>query len=263
MGALDGKVAIVTGAARGIGKAIAARFVAEGASVVLSDINAEAGAATAAELAKTGKAAFVFADVGDAGSVATLVQGARSAFAGDIDILINNAGIVHSAEFLDLAEADFDKVLRVNLKGSFLVGQAVAKRMVEQVKAGKAAGAIVNMSSVNARLAIANQIPYCVSKGGVSQLTNVMALGLSEWGIRVNAIGPGSIATEMLASVNNDPAARHRLFSRTPLRRLGEPDEIASVAVFLASDASSYVTGQTIYADGGRLGLNYTVPVKD
>lgn len=259
MGVLDGKVAIITGAARGIGKAIAERFVAEGASVVVSDIDAAAGQATADAL----KAAFIACDVGDAASVAKLVEGARAAFTGDIDILINNAGIVHSSEFLDLAEADFDKVLRVNLKGSFLVGQAVGRRMVEQVKAGKIPGAIVNMSSVNARLAIINQIPYCVSKGGVSQLTNVMALGLSEWGIRVNAIGPGSIATEMLASVNTDPAARHRLFSRTPLRRLGEPDEIAKVAVFLASDGSSYVTGQTIYADGGRLGLNYTVPVKD
>ncbi|MGQ3355818.1 MAG: SDR family NAD(P)-dependent oxidoreductase [Phreatobacter sp.] len=263
MGALDGKVAIVTGAARGIGKAIAERFVKEGASVVLSDIADEAGRATAAELAEIGKAAFVAADVGDAASVAGLVEGARKAFGGDIDVLVNNAGIVHSAEFLDLAEADFDKVLRVNLKGSFLVGQAVARRMVEQVKAGKTPGAIVNMSSVNARLAIVNQTPYCVSKGGVGQLTNVMALGLSEYGIRVNAIGPGSIATEMLASVNTDKAARHRLFSRTPLRRLGEPDEIAKVAVFLASDASSYITGQTIYADGGRLGLNYTVPVQD
>jgi NAD(P)-dependent dehydrogenase (short-subunit alcohol dehydrogenase family) len=263
MGALDGKVAIVTGAARGIGKAIAERFVKEGASVVLSDIAEEAGRATTAELATIGKAAFVTADVGDAASVAGLVEGARKAFTGDIDILVNNAGIVHTAEFLDLAEADFDKVLRVNLKGSFLVGQAVARRMVEQVKAGKTPGAIVNMSSVNARLAIVNQIPYCVSKGGVGQLTNVMALGLSEHGIRVNAIGPGSIATEMLASVNTDRTARHRLFSRTPLRRLGEPDEIAKVAVFLASDASSYITGQTIYADGGRLGLNYTVPVQD
>ncbi|WP_439574467.1 SDR family NAD(P)-dependent oxidoreductase [Phreatobacter sp.] len=263
MGALQGKVAIVTGAARGIGKAIATRFVQEGAAVVLSDVAVETGLATTAELSKTGKAVFIGCDVGDASSVAGLVQGARDAFGGDIDILINNAGIVHTAEFLDLAEADFDKVLRVNLKGSFLVGQAVARRMVEQVKAGRKPGAIVNMSSVNAKLAIVNQIPYCVSKGGVRQLTNVMALGLSEHGIRVNAIGPGSIATEMLASVNTDKAARHRLFSRTPLRRLGDPDEIAQVAVFLASDASSYITGQTIYADGGRLGLNYTVPVED
>lgn len=263
MGALHGKVAIVTGAARGIGKAIAGRFAREGAAVVLSDVAVEAGLATTAELARTGKAVFIACDVGDADSVAGLVQGARDAFGGDIDVLVNNAGIVHSAEFLDLAEADFDKVLRVNLKGSFLVGQAVARRMVEQVKAGGKPGAIVNMSSVNAKLAIINQIPYCVSKGGVRQLTNVMALGLSEHGIRVNAIGPGSIATEMLASVNTDKAARHRLFSRTPLRRLGDPDEIAQVAVFLASDASSYITGQTIYADGGRLGLNYTVPVAD
>lgn len=263
MGVLDGKVAIVTGAARGIGKAIAARYVAEGARVMLSDIDAAAGEATAAELGKTGETAFAACDVGDAAAVAGLVEAAQAAFGGDIDILVNNAGIVHAAEFLDLAEADFDRVLRVNLKGAFLVGQAVARRMVAQVRAGKAPGAIVNMSSVNARLAIANQTPYCVSKGGVSQLTNVMALALSEHGIRVNAIGPGSIATEMLASVANDKAARQRLFSRTPLRRLGEPDEIARIAVFLASDAASYVTGQTIYADGGRLGLNYTVPVPD
>lgn len=263
MGVLDGKVAVITGAARGIGRAIAERFVAEGAKVVIADILVEAGEKTAAELSKAGKAVFVACDVGDRASVAEMVTTAAKAFTGDIDILVNNAGISHNADFLDLAEADFDRVLRVNLKGSFLVGQAVARRMVEQVKAGKAPGAIVNMSSVNAVLGILNQTPYCVSKGGVRQLTNVMALGLAEHGIRVNAIGPGSIATDMLASVNNDASARHRLLSRTPLGRIGDPDEIAKVALFLASDGSSYITGQTIYADGGRIGLNYTVPVKD
>jgi NAD(P)-dependent dehydrogenase (short-subunit alcohol dehydrogenase family) len=119
------------------------------------------------------------------------------------------------------------------------------------------------MSSINAVFAIANQVPYSVSKGGVKQLTKAMALSLAPYGIRVNAIGPGSIMTDMLASVNSDPAARHRILSRTPLGRIGDPAEIAAVAVFLASDEASYITGQTIYADGGRLPLNYTVPVPE
>ena len=182
---------------------------------------------------------------------------------GGIDILVNNAGIVHGADFLDVSEADFDRVLRVNLKGTFLVGQAVARQMVEQVKAGGAPGAIVNMCSVNAVFAIANQVPYSASKGGVNQLTKVMALSLAPYGIRVNAIGPGSIMTDMLASVNADPAARHRILSRTPLGPHRRPAEIAAIAAFLASDDASYITGQTIYADGGRLPLNYTVPVKE
>ena len=151
----------------------------------------------------------------------------------------------------------------MNLKGSFLTGQAVARQMVERVKAGGPAGSIVNMSSINAVLAIASQVPYSISKGGVSQLTKAMALSLAPHGIRVNAIGPGSIRTDMLASVNFDPAARDRILSRTPLGRIGDPSEIAAIAVFLASDEASYITGQTIYADGGRLPLNYTVPVKD
>jgi len=134
---------------------------------------------------------------------------------------------------------------------------------VEQVKAGGAPGAIVNMSSINAVLAIANQVPYSASKGGVGQLTKVMALSLAPYGIRVNAIGPGSIMTDMLASVATDRAARNRVLSRTPLGRVGDPSEIAGIAAFLASDDASYVTGQTIYADGGRLPLNYTVPVKE
>lgn len=247
------RVCIVTGGAQGIGEACVRRFAADGAKPVIVDVDDARGQALAQELG----ALYVRCDVGDKAQVDALVAETLAAH-GRIDVLVNNAGIFRAADFLEVTEADFDAVLRVNLKGSFLVGQAVAQAMVDS-----GGGAIVNMSSVNARLAIVNQIPYCVSKGGVGQLTNVMALGLSEHGIRVNAIGPGSIATEMLASVNTDKAARHRLFSRTPLRRLGEPDEIARVAVFLASDASSYVTGQTIYVDGGRLGLNYTVPVQD
>ena len=135
--------------------------------------------------------------------------------------------------------------------------------MVAQVKAGGPPGAIINMSSINAVVAIANQVPYCVSKGGLDQLTKVMALSLAPYRIRVNAIGPGSIMTDILKSVATDKEAKRRLLARTPLGRIGAPEEIAAIAAFLAGDDASYITGQTLYADGGRLGLNYTVPVKE
>jgi NAD(P)-dependent dehydrogenase (short-subunit alcohol dehydrogenase family) len=157
-----------------------------------------------------------------------------------------------------MSEADYDKVLDINLKGSFLMLQACAREMVKQ-----AAGSIINMSSVNDTLAIPGIVSYCVAKGGVSQLTRATSISLAPHGIRVNAIGPGSIMTDMLKSVVNDKAAMARVMSRTPMGRVGEPSEIASIAVFLASDDSSYVTGQTIYADGGRMPLNYTMPVKE
>src|SRR5436190_1468083 len=256
---LKDKVAIVTGAAHGIGRAIARHFVAEGARVTIADVDAAAGEAAARAL---GNARFLATDVGDATSAANaVVETCRAS--GDLDIAVNNAGIIHAADFLDLTEADFDRVLRVNLKGAFLVGQAAARRMVAQVKSGKPPGAIVNISSINAVVAIANHTPYCVSKGGIDQLTKVMALSLAPYGIRVNAIGPGSIMTDILKAVATDQDAKRRLLARTPLGRIGKPEEIASIAVFLASDDASYVTGQTVYADGGRLGLNYTVPVKD
>ena len=256
---LKDKVAIVTGAARGIGLAIARRYVAEGARVTVADIDAAAGEAAAREL---GNARFLAADVGDAAKAQSMVAETCRAF-GDLDILVNNAGIIHAADFLDLAEADFDRVLRVNLKGAFLVGQAAAQRMVAQVKAGKQPGSIINISSINAVVAIANHTPYCVSKGGIDQLTKVMALSLAPYGIRVNAIGPGSILTDILKAVATDKEAKRRILARTPLGRIGEPDEIASIAVFLASSEASYMTGETIYADGGRLALNYTVPVEE
>jgi len=258
---LKDKVAIVTGAAHGIGLAIAKRYVAEGACVVIADVDRSAGEAAASALGEA-KARFVATDVGDANNAEIVVAETCRAF-GTLDILVNNAGIIHGADFLDLAEADFDRVLRVNLKGAFLVGQAAARRMVAQIKAGKAPGTIINMSSINAVVAIPNHAPYCVSKGGVDQLTKVMALSLAPYGIRVNAIGPGSIMTDILKAVATDQEAKRRILARTPLGRIGEPDEIAAIAVFLASPESSYITGQTIYADGGRLGLNYTVPVSD
>lgn len=256
---LTDRIAIITGAARGIGRACAERFIAEGASVIISDIDDARGHETAGALGE--RARYVHCDVGSAAEVDRMI-GEIVASHGAIDILVNNAGITASGDILEISEADFDRVIRVNLKGAFLVGQSVARQMVKQVKEDRKAGAIINMSSVNAVVTIATQVPYSASKGGINQLTKAMALGLAEHGIRVNAIGPGSIMTDMLTTVNADPEARHRLLSRTPLGRIGEVAEIAAIAAFLASDDASYITGQTIYADGGRLPLNYTVPVR-
>ncbi len=247
---------IVTGGAGGIGRACAELFAKERASVVIADIDVQGGESAANSIVEAGgTAAFIKCDVGDRGSATGLVDQTIQRF-GRLDVLVNNAGIIKAADFLEISEADFDSVMRVNLKGAFLVGQAAARAMV---KAGK--GAIVNMSSANAVLAIPNQIPYVVSKGAMNQLTNVMALALADKGVRVNAVGPGSIMTDMLKTIMTDEAARHKILSRTPLGRCGEPEEMARVVAFLASDDASYITGQCVYADGGRLGLNYTVPV--
>lgn len=259
---LENKTAIVTGGAKGIGLACARHFLQKGANVVIADTNEKVGNEAEKDLKAHGKVRFVHTDVGDRLSVRNLMAATLDTF-NSVDVLINNAGIIHSDDFLDISEEDFDRVLQVNLKGVFLCGQAAARQMVEQVKEGGAPGSIINMSSINAQVAIPSQVPYSVSKGGVQQLTKVMSLSLAQYGIRVNAIGPGSINTDILAAVNNDPAAKNRILSRTPMGRIGEPSEIASIAAFLASDDASYVTGHTIYADGGRLALNYTVAVDE
>ena len=252
---LNQKVAIVTGASQGIGHACAERLVREGARVMLVDVRPE-GADTAAALGDAAR--FFKADVSVKAEVDAMVAAALAAF-GRIDILINNAGVTHAADFLDLTEDDFDRVLRINLKSMFLCSQAVAHDMVT-----RQSGCIINMSSVNAELTIPNQVPYVVSKGGVNQLTRVASIALAQHGIRVNAIGPGTILTELAKqAVLSSPEARHTILSRTPLGRCGEPDEIAAIAAFLASDDASYITGQTLYADGGRMALNYTVPVRE
>ena len=262
MPSLQGRVALITGGANGIGQACAERFSTEGAQIVIADVDAASGEALAASLGKKGAGAiFARCNVADGEDIKSTIKRAVERF-GAIDILVNNAAVIKAAEFLDLSEADFDQVLSVNLRGAFLMAQATARQMVAQVKAGRKPGNVINMSSVNAVFAIANQVPYTIAKGGLNQLTKVMALALAEHGIRVNAIGPGSINTKILKSVMTDEVARAKILSRTPLGRLGEPPEIAAVAAFLASDDASYITGQTIYADGGRLPLNYTVPVK-
>jgi NAD(P)-dependent dehydrogenase (short-subunit alcohol dehydrogenase family) len=253
---LEDRVAIVTGAAQGIGAACAERLAADGAAVALWDVADAHGAALAQRLTGAGaRAHYVHCNVARKAEVDAALAATLAAF-GRVDALVNNAGIFKAADFLDITEADWDAVLDVNLKGAFLVGQAVARAMVK----GGHGGAIVNMSSVNGLMAIPSIASYNVSKGGINQLTRVMALALADNGIRVNAVAPGTIATELAKNaVLGSDEAKQRIMSRTPMKRLGDPAEIADVCAFLVSSASSYVTGEIVYVDGGRLTLNYTV----
>jgi len=249
----SGQNVVVTGAANGIGAACAPRLAASGAKVALWDVDAAAAQALTAELGSEARA--MRCDVSSRADVDAATAATIAAF-GRIDVLINNAGIFRSADFLAVSEADWDAVIGVNLKGAFLVGQAVAREMTRT-----GGGAIVNMSSVNGVMAIPTLAGYNASKGGINQLTRAMALALVDHGIRVNAVAPGTIATELAQkAVLVNAEAKERIMGRTPLRRLGDPAEIASVCAFLASDAASYITGEIIVVDGGRLALNYTMP---
>ena len=254
----DNKIAIVTGAAQGLGLACAERLHADGAKVLMVDVQADRVREQAARLGERASAW-----VGDLGTISRpmaeeIVARAIADFGG-LDILINNAGIIHLDDFVDFPEEAFDRVQRVNLKAPFLLGQAAAKAMIAQGRGG----AIVNMSSINAILAIPRSVAYAVSKGGIKQLTAVMAVALIPHGIRVNAVGPGTIMTDLAKNLLANPEQRHAILSRTPIGRFGDPSEVAAVASFLASEDASYMVGQTIYPDGGRLVLNYTVPVED
>lgn len=251
----SGNVAVVTGGAQGIGEACVRRLAQSGAAVAIWDVADAAGQALTAALADAGhRALYVQCNVASKASVDAALAQTLKAF-GRIDHLVSNAGIVRPRDFLEVTEAEWDEVIGVNLKGSFLVGQAIARVMAE-----RKSGAIVHLSSVNAVMAIPTIASYNASKGGIAQLTRAMALALADHGVRVNAVGPGTIATELArAAVLADESTRARLMSRTPLRRLGEPEEVADAVAYLLSDAASYITGETLYVDGGRLALNYTV----
>ena len=254
----SGKVAVITGAARGIGRACAERFLSEGAQVVIGDIDAARLAETAGTLGGPDRILAVPTDVSQKPEVDALIAAAVTSF-GRVDIMVNNAGIAIVRDYLDISPEEFDHVLGVNLKGAFLGTQAAARQMIAQGQGG----VIVNMSSINSGLANPNLATYAISKGGMNQVTSTAAVSFAPHGIRVCGVGPGTIATEMIEGAFTKRAGGNdTILSRTPLGRLGRPEEIASVVAFLASDDASYFTGETIYPDGGRRVLNYTVPVK-
>jgi glucose 1-dehydrogenase len=247
---LIGKTAIVTGAAQGIGHATVRRLLEEGAKVVGADID-DSVADKMLEIGATG----TVTDVTDKSAIEAMVNIAIETY-GQVDILVNNAGVTCPCDFLDYALEDFERIIRVNLTSAFVASQAVARHITNR----NGSGSIINMSSVNGVLALPKQTAYVTSKGGLNQLTKVMAISLANKGIRVNGVGPGTIVTEMSRSrVLATEESRNRILSRTPMGRPGEAEEIASIVAFLASEDASYMTGQTLYADGGRMALNYTV----
>ena len=242
-------VALVTGGAQGIGLASAEALARDGFEVVVADIQTDKAQAEARRIGATA----VHCDMGSPDSIHAMFERIESDL-GPVRALVNNAGIALPGDFLSYDLSDFERVISVNLVGTFVALQRAARTMIEnEIK-----GAIVNMSSINAQVAIPAIPAYCASKGGVMQVTRSAALALAPFGIRVNAVGPGSIDTEMMAGVNASPAALETALSRTPLKRIGATGEVGNVVAFLVSDRASYITGETIYVDGGRLALNYT-----
>lgn len=256
---MKGKSVVITGGARSIGRACAERFAEEGANVAILDVLTDRGEVAATEISKQHGVTcrFYQCDVGDKQAVDASLDRVIEDFGG-IDVLFSNAGITRRADFLDLTEEDWDDVIRINLKSVFVVGQKVARHMVERGKAG----VIVNMSSSSVRMTMPTIAPYAASKGGISALTNAMALSLAPHGIRVNAVGPGTIYTELNKdNLLKDVEKRREILSRIPMMRFGEGRDVANVVLFLASDDAGYISGETIYIDGGRSGLNYNLPV--
>ncbi|HEV8633863.1 MAG TPA: 3-oxoacyl-ACP reductase family protein [Chloroflexota bacterium] len=247
-GKLQGKSALVTGSRRGIGRAIALEFAREGANVAVNGVGSQdAAEAVADEARKHGVKAIVsMGDVSKSADVKRIVDATAEAFGG-IDLLVNNAGVESIVPFLELTEAEWERVTSINLKGEWLCAQAAARRMVEQ----RRGGAIINVGSVQAGMVLPGRTHYAPTKRGLEALTANMAAELAEHGIRVNCIHPGLIETDMTAWVMKDPQVLPVVLDKIAMKRAGRPDEIGRVAVFLASDDASYVTGQSLYVDGG------------
>lgn len=243
---LKNKISLITGAGQGIGKAIALAFAKEGSYVIVNDIDLDKAKLVAMEIdASGGEAIPIKADVSQSKDVGNMVKEAIKNF-GNIDILVNNAGIQTESQFLDLSEEDWDKVIAVNLKGTFLCSQIVARVMV---KSGK--GKIINISSIHQSVPRCNKVHYDVSKAGVEMLTRDMALELAKYKINVNCIAPGAIATLMNKAILDSPEKLAEINSNIPWKSMGEPEDVAKVALYLASDDSNYITGTTIFVDGG------------
>ena len=243
---LPGRVAAITGGALGIGRATALAFAEEGASIALGDVQIEAAETVAQEIrGRGGKAIAVGLDVGDAGQVQAFVERVVAEF-GRLDVMFANAGIAHSAPFLEHAEAQWHRVLRVNLTGVFLCCQIAARQMVVQ-----GGGRIITVASINGFRGVENLVGYNAAKAGVVELTRTMAVELAHHHITVNAIAPAQIDTRLTRSLPEE--ARLRRVERIPMGRFGEPEEVAKAALFLASDDASYVTGHTLAVDGGYL----------
>lgn len=241
--------ALVTGAAQGIGLACAEALLADGYRVAMNDINAESLQNSAHSLGND--VVSIAGDVGQLDFIRSLFERVESDV-GPVKVLVNNAGISLPGDFLNYADEDFIRVLSVNLAAPFAATKHAANAMIKH----NIKGSIINLSSVNAKVAFPTIPAYCASKGGIMQLTKSAALALAPYGIRVNAVGPGSIDTAMLSRVNASQRALDAVLTRTPLKRVGTPREVADVVTFLASDKASYITGETIYIDGGRLSLN-------
>ncbi len=243
---LQGRIAAITGGALGIGRATARLFAAEGATVALGDVEIDAANAVVKEiLQRGGRAIAVGVDVGDAGQVQAFVDRVVAEY-GRIDVMFANAGIAHSAPFLEHPEAHWHRVLRVNLTGVFLCCQAAARQMVKQ-----GGGRIITTASINGFRGVENLVGYNVAKAGVIELTKTMAVELAQHHVTVNAIAPAQIDTRLTRSLPAE--ARKRRVERIPMGRFGEADEVARAALFLASDDASYVTGHTLAVDGGYL----------
>ena len=249
---LNGKVAIVTGAGSGIGLAIAERFAAAGASICVNYLGYEEEAQALAK--RLPKAIAMKADVSKPADVQAMVDATVKQL-GAVDVLVNNAGVERSMPFLDIDEATWDLMIDVDLKGAFLCAQACARVMRD---AGHG-GSIVNISSIHEDVAFPGYTPYCAAKGGLRMVMRNAALELAAFGIRVNNVAPGAIATPINAKTLNDPDKVATLQRLIPLKRMGRPEEVADVTLFLASDASSYVTGSTYYVDGGM--VRYSQPL--
>jgi glucose 1-dehydrogenase len=247
---LDGKVALVTGAATGIGQAIAVRFAKEGAAVVVDYVGKPGSANVTIDKIHSfgGRAIAVCADVSDPEQVANLIGESVRAFE-KLDIVVNNAGIETKHDFLNFPLAEARKIIEVNLMGPLIVTQAAASQMVKQGNGGR----IINISSVHEDLPMPTNAPYCASKGGLRMLTRTIAVELAKHKITVNNIGPGAIYTPIDADIEAQPEIEKLLMAEIPLNRWGQPEEVAGLALYLASDEASYVTGSTYFIDGGML----------